>query len=97
MVGRAEVAAIPATLVQTEMLVTPVPMAVVPRLVLRVAPAMLVQTGMQETQVLMVRALRQALREVRVMLAQTVMLEQARQTAMSAIPVTRGTRQLLVT
>ena len=96
-VVQAEAAAIRAMLVQTVLLVTPVPMVVALRRVLRVAPEMLVRTEQQETQVLTVRALRLVLRAVRAMLAQTVMLVQARQTATSAIPVTRVTQQLLVT
>ena len=94
---QAEALVIRAMLAQTVMLVTPVPMVVALRRVLRVAPEMLVRTEQQETQVLTVRALRLVLRVAPEMLVQMVMLAQARQTATSAIPVTRVTRQLLAT
>jgi hypothetical protein len=81
----------------TEMLVTQARMVQAQLLALLVVRAM---RGLTVTQVLparMVQAQLLALLVVRVMLAQMVTQARALQTAMSAIPVTRGTRQLSVT
>ena len=96
-VVQAEAAAIRAMLVQTVLLVTPVPMVVALRRVLRVAPEMLVQTEMLVTQVLTAQARLLALLVVRVTLGQMVTQAQALQTVILALAVPQGTRQLLVT
>jgi hypothetical protein len=72
-------------------------MALVQMLVRLVAPVMPGPTVMRVLPARMVQAQLLALLVVRVMLAQMVTQARALQTAMSAIPVIRGTRQLLVT